>query len=222
MTNVGWQLHKRLPEAGDVLRDGKWATTNALEFLQYASGIAPGQIKALDVYMAAWYVWHGDAKQGDEILWRMGMQKELTGYYEVHGQWDKVQQIARDVETLPAARVGALWALAKRADKQQKPAEARQYRLEALARSGMIEASQRQNLWEDVRVRLPGNAVGAASEISWMEYYHCLQQMAAQSSDAECLAEVFFEMRKMETLYPELRQTNASLSAANKEGMNSP
>lgn len=212
-TEESRKLQERLPGVRDVLRNGTWATDGTLKFLQQARQNVPGSIKALDIYTAAWYCWHGDAKKGDETLWGLGLQNELAQYYEAQSRWDKIQQIAQDEQAFPTARVTALSALARRAQREGRLMEAKQYWLEALGRSGLVDSVQRQRVWEAVRAQLPGNSIGTVAEISWGEYYQCLRQMAAQSPDPACLAQVFFEMRKMETLDPELRQPSLSMAA---------
>jgi hypothetical protein len=192
----------RLPRLRDVLSEGNWATEDLLRYLKRAHRQYPGQAKDIDRYLAAWYFWHQDAERGKQALWRLGSHSLLVGYYQSKGRWDLIEQIAQGqyltsvAEPLVSGQVAALKALARRASNQKEAQAAKQYLLNAFVRNVGGEQEEQLRLLDEVRA-------GLGQEITWTEYYGCLQQVALQVQDQELLARLFFELRKLEQLHPE-------------------
>jgi hypothetical protein len=201
-------LRQRLPSLPETLYDGGWASPDILRDLTLARPQYPAQVKIVDRYLAAWRFWHKDVDRGEAALWRLGMQDELVEYYANHQNWAVVEQIAQAkylpsvAETLPSSRVEALKALARRSGKSEDQHGARRYLVDAFKNSGRLEVTEQDRLWQQISRSL-------GQDVSWTEYYQCLQQLSLQSTTPEALGRIFFEMRKLEQLHPEVQRPAA-------------
>lgn len=173
----------------------------------------------MDRYLAAWHFWQHDAERGEAALWRLGMQDELVEYYANHQGWAVVEQIAQSkylagvAETLPSSRVEAMKALARRLGKPEDQQGARRYLVEAFKNSGRLEVTEQDRLWQQI-----SKTVG--QEVSWTEYYQCLQELSLQSTTPEALGRIFFEMRKLEQLHPEVQRPSAGPASPGRSTKN--
>ncbi len=197
-------FRQRLPGLSDALYDGAWATDVVLPQLEQARSEYPGQVKLVDKYIAAWYFWHHDPQRGEAALWRLGMQADLARRYEADQRWEVLEKVAQGEyltaasESLPSGRVEAMKALARRANRPEEAQTARRFLLEAFKQSGRLEVEEQDRLWRQV-------SGGVGQEISWTEYYRCLQQLSMQAQTSEALGRLLFEMRKVEQLHPEVQ-----------------
>jgi len=196
---------QKLPAWPDALYDGGWAQPDVLRQLHQSRLHYPLQVKMIDQYIAAWHFWHNDVEKGEVALWRLGVQAELVRWHVDRRHWDQVKKIARGEylknvgESLPSGRVEALRTLARQAEGQRNVEGARRYLLDAFRQSGRLVVEEQDRLWREV-------SKGLGQDISWKEYYQCLQELAAQSQTTEALGRILFEMRKTEQLHPEILQ----------------
>jgi hypothetical protein len=189
------ETRERLPTLQNALYDGTWASSATMQFLVDCRRAYPTETKEIDTYIAAWHFCHKDSERGEAALRRLGRYSELIHYFEAHGEWDKIEQVARDRKASTLGRVEACLALARRADVVADETNAVGYCLEALeyCLNDPLLAELQQVAWQSVRKRL-------GKTITHQQYAASLHRWAMQVTDKAVIESIVFELGKLQVL----------------------